>query len=249
MATIAPNAVLTSTPQCLFDRSTGVGVQAYDIASMPSITNLLAWANQEWRNCSSGPVKPLGVSMAAYLASNASAAAAGSSAATAAAAAAAASLGGGPTAVIAAPPTFVPTSTAANYSARVTLNATGSTGSLVRPILLYNWVVRHLPSGAVAATASGKVANVLLPASVYAAYLTATDIAGAVGNATKVFAVWPTPVTAAVIGSPGPLVVATDGDATQVWSLAVCALCVAHVSRPSTQCTVLCTCSKLTGLV
>lgn len=210
---VPPNAQLTTTPQCLFDKTTNVGVQAYDITAMPALTNLLAWANQQWRSCSSGPVKPLGVTLAAYLAANPAAGAAGSAAA--AAAAVAASSIGGPSAVIAAPPTYVPTAEGAR-PAHVTLNATGSAGTLVRPILLYNWVVRQLPSGTVVAAVSGKTAVVTLAASVYTAYLTCTDSAGGVGSATKVFAVWPTPVTAAAIAAPSPLVAVTDGDSTVV---------------------------------
>lgn len=59
---VSPNtAAAPAPPQCLFDRVTGVGIQAYDILSMPSLTNLGAWARMEWRDCSTGTVKVSGV--------------------------------------------------------------------------------------------------------------------------------------------------------------------------------------------
>jgi hypothetical protein len=200
--TVPPNTVPTSTaPQCLFDRTTGAGVYAYDILSMPSLTNIKAWASQEWRNCTSGPIKPYG-----------SGAALGSNGASPLGALLYV-LG----ANIASPDAVV--STGGNKTGLVLLNATGSTQAPLRPILLYSWVVRRLPDGQQVAAAAGKATSVWLATGVYAVTLTVTDLVGAAANASKVFAVWPVPVTTAVISSPAAVVIAADGDGTQVWVL------------------------------
>ncbi|KAI8472685.1 MAG: hypothetical protein J3K34DRAFT_519556 [Monoraphidium minutum] len=184
-------------PQCLFDKATGVGIYAYDILAMPPLTNLAAWSNQEWRDCTSGPVKPVG-------------AAAGATAGGAG--------GGAPgalgvlSAVIAAPANVV--STGGNHTGRVPLDAAGSQQAPLRPILMYSWLIKRLPDGEQVAATGGKQTSVWLPTGVYAVTLTVTDLMGSAASASKVFAVWPVTATTAVIRSP-PDFVQAEGETTQ----------------------------------
>jgi len=209
---ITPNAqTAASVPQCLFDKATGVGVLAYDVFSMPSITNLKAWANQEWRDCSSGPVKPFGTSLASVL--NGTANTARSSSSSSGSSSTSAAL----TAVISGPSSYVILPLGGNATAQVVLNGTGSVqATALRPILLYSWTIKRLPDATQVATAAATVARVWLPLGVYGAYLSVTDLSGQSSTTAKAFSVWPTPVTTAVISSPPSIVPVVDGDATQV---------------------------------
>ena len=206
-------------PQCLFERGTGVGVLAYDVLSMPAVTNLAAWARMEWRDCATGPVKPYGMTMATYLQSRGGGGITGGGAtgggfATDPAASALPPPAGALAAFIREPPAFVALPPG-NATARVPLNATGSAAAPLRPIAVYAWVVARLPGGQQVAKAAGKAASVALPPGAYLVSLTVTDLAGQYANTSRAVAVGLSPVTAAVIGAPAAFVQIADGDATQ----------------------------------
>lgn len=135
------------------------------------------------------------------------------------------------------PPGFV--AAAANGSARVALNASGSSNAPLRPIVVYSWSVKRLPGGQTVASAGGREKSVTLPSGLYAVYLTVTDIAGQFANTSKAFAVWPSPFTVAAIGSPPAFVqVGGDSDATQVCAMysVVCGTHVFSCRPPASSC-------------
>ncbi len=213
VAPLAPNKPSTPVvPQCLFDKATGVGVMAYDLLAMPPLTNLTAWASREWRDCSSGPVKPVGAAVPGG--------------AVAAAAGAAPPALGALQAFIASPPNVVTTD--GNLTAKVILDATGSQSAPLKPILLYSWNIIRLPDRLQVAATGNKQTQVWLHTGVYVATLTVTDLVGATSAASKVFAVWPVNQTTAAISSPKEFVPVADADATQVraccvgWMVASC---------------------------
>jgi len=197
MAPLAPNKPSPNTPpQCLFDKTTGVGVMAYDILALPPITNVTAWANKEWRDCASGPIKPVGATMP------------GTSAGPAP------PVFGVLTAVIASPPNVV--STEGNRTAKVVLDASGSQAAPLKPILFYSWTIKRLPDQLQVAATGNKVSQVWLHTGIYAATLTVTDLNGGTASASKIFAVWPVMNTTAAISSPKPFVLVDSADATEV---------------------------------
>jgi hypothetical protein len=181
---------------------------AYDILALPPLTDLKAWASREWRDCDSGPVKPVGA--APVPAPGAGSGGAGTP-----------SGAGGPppalgalAAFIASPRDVVPTG--GNATVRVDLDATGSQAAPLRPILMYTWSVKRLPDQLQVAATGGRSTSVWLHPGVYAVTLTVTDLMGASASAGRVFAVWPVEKTTAVIGQPPAFVPVELGDATQV---------------------------------
>ena len=219
-APLAPNKPSPNVlPQCLFDRATGVGVMAYDVLGMPPLTDLAAWARQEWRDCTSGPVKPFGARGAGAGGQQQQGAAAPPGRLPPTIGATVSTPSGPLAAAIAAPDDVV--TTGGNATARVALDAAGSASAPLRPIVLYAWSVKRLPDGLQVAAATGRRTQVWLPPGVYAASLLATDLMGATASAAKVFAVWPVKDTTAAIGSPAAFVAATDSDGAQVWGVRV----------------------------